>query len=821
MSAAHRSAGTAAWIPPTAEELTQILPQYHIEKLLGHGGMGAVYLGEQTALERKVAIKILPEEMAHDPAFFARFRREARTLAKLQHPGIVTVHDFGQTGAGHPYFVMQYVEGTDLRHVLRGPGLKPEQAYQLIGEVCEALHYAHRQGVIHRDIKPANVLIDLEGRVKLADFGLARPPAKDEQEITGTDQILGTPSYMAPEQHEGVSDRRSDIFALGVMLYEMLTGTTPRGAFDPPSHRVQVDVRIDEVVLKALQQKPERRYQEASEMKTDVERISRSPTRFGLSGNGRLALAAGLLLVIVPGALYLWPAHRTAPAPPDSALSPAEAAPQPRGPELPVSATPPLASRLPVVYTPPPPAPEGVAPVTNSLGMKFVPVPGTKALFCTTPTRLEDFRAFADATNYHDADHAPLVTETHITSEGGSWRNPGFLQAEDHPVLDINIRDARAFCRWLSEKEHRLYRLPTDAEWSWAVGIGHLEDPTLLPGQKHTRLQGVFAWGREWPPPPDAGNFRDAGSFMAWGPNPDFIKGWADGYLYTSPVTRFRPNYYGLFDMAANVSQVVEDTFGVNSETRRAGDFIARGNAWSSGDPVRAQASYRYPLDERRATFAGFRCVLDPAGSPDQPPAPRIETVDCSRAMRVGDYRFVRGSEKFPVSMDDRWIQGSVYGEYQLLHRQPGTEWPLQKFQRAQPLLDLHLADFACEVRARIVTSSKGGWGLGLMHRQLNDGLEAGVMVDGKGRVASQSYLGNIPTGNPVWTEAPSMHPISEWNTLWIEAKGTRIRVFVNGVFVFERQHPRRERECALCLYCFGEGAPQDIRFDSVEVFTL
>ena len=298
------SGGSGPWEPPTPEELAQLLPQYRIESLLGRGGMGAVYKGAQAALDRPVAIKLLPAELAGDGDFLARFQREARTLARLQHSGIVTVHDFGQTSEGHLYFVMEFVDGTDLQQILKGPGLEPEQAFELIAQICDALHYAHRQGVIHRDIKPANILLTKDGRAKVADFGLARPLIEEAGGLTQTNVVMGTPDYMAPEQRTSAThaDHRADIFALGVMLYEMLTGQRPHGAFQPPSHRVQVDVRIDEVVLKALQQEPDRRYQQASEMKVDVDRIRTTPPEKVKKKTGSrvlLAVAAAAAVVVV------------------------------------------------------------------------------------------------------------------------------------------------------------------------------------------------------------------------------------------------------------------------------------------------------------------------------------------------------------------------------------------------------------------------------------------------------------------------------------------------------------------------------------------
>lgn len=265
------------WQPPEPEMLAQLLPQYQIEALLGRGGMGAVYRGKQAALDRAVAIKLLPAELTADAEFVGRFQREARTLARMQHPGIVSVYDFGQTSQGHLYFVMEYVDGTDLHRIIQGPGLNPAQVLEIVAQVCEALQYAHSQGVMHRDIKPANVLLTQDGRAKLADFGLARPTQEDSGSFTRSNVVMGTPDYIAPEQLYGQADHRADLFSLGVMLYEMLTGQTPRGAWSLPSQRVRVDVRLDQVVLRALQQDVSLRYQQASEMKTDVDQIRFTP----------------------------------------------------------------------------------------------------------------------------------------------------------------------------------------------------------------------------------------------------------------------------------------------------------------------------------------------------------------------------------------------------------------------------------------------------------------------------------------------------------------------------------------------------------------
>src|SRR5262245_48983919 len=272
--AATRSPGP---LPPSLEELARQFPQLEILELLGQGGMGIVYKARQPGLDRLVALKILPEEAGRDPAFAERFAREARALAKLTHPGIVAVYDFGQSD-GRFYLLMEFVDGVNLRHLLREGQLKPEAALRIVPQGCEALQYAHDQGVIHRDIKPENILLDKRGHVKIADFGLAKllgPKAADSA-LTGSRQVMGTPHYMAPEQLERplAVDHRADIYSLGVVFYEMLTGELPLGRFDPPSQKVQVDGRLDEVVLRALAKEPDRRYQHASDVKAEVETIT-------------------------------------------------------------------------------------------------------------------------------------------------------------------------------------------------------------------------------------------------------------------------------------------------------------------------------------------------------------------------------------------------------------------------------------------------------------------------------------------------------------------------------------------------------------------
>jgi tRNA A-37 threonylcarbamoyl transferase component Bud32 len=269
--------GRERFEPPDPARLAERFPQLEVLELIGHGGMGAVYKARQPGLDRIVALKILDPDRVRDPAFAERFGREARTLARLSHPHIVAVHEFGEV-EGLYYFVMEYVDGATLREVMETGRLSPANALALVPQLCDALQFAHESGVVHRDIKPENILLDRSGRVKIADFGLAKllePDRGDGVSLTVSGETMGTPAYMAPEQieHPLDVDHRADIYAVGVIFYEMLTGELPLGRFDPPSRKVRVDLRLDQVVLRALEKEPTRRYQLASEVKADVESL--------------------------------------------------------------------------------------------------------------------------------------------------------------------------------------------------------------------------------------------------------------------------------------------------------------------------------------------------------------------------------------------------------------------------------------------------------------------------------------------------------------------------------------------------------------------
>jgi serine/threonine-protein kinase len=241
--------------------------------------MAVVYKAWQSSLERYVALKILPQYFQHDPEFLARFRREARAAAQLNHPNIIQVYDVGEQEGLH-YIAMEYLEGGTLHDRLSAGPLPADQIQLVLDQVASALDYAHAHGLIHRDIKPGNILFTGDGRPKVADFGIVRPTA--ETGLTRTGVLMGTPEYMAPEQAEGKQvDRRVDLYALGVVLYQMLTGrvpfrrTTPHAVlhaviYEPPTPPRQIqpelDPAIESVALKALAKQPEQRFQTGKAM---------------------------------------------------------------------------------------------------------------------------------------------------------------------------------------------------------------------------------------------------------------------------------------------------------------------------------------------------------------------------------------------------------------------------------------------------------------------------------------------------------------------------------------------------------------------------
>lgn len=299
-------------IPLTPESIAPCFPQLQILEVLGQGGMGTVFKARQLKLDRLVAVKIIRPETASDPAFAERFMREAKTLARLNHPGIVSVHDFGEVSLPDPFagsktsgstlffFIMEYVEGANLRQLMQSAPISPSLTLGIIQQVCDALQYAHEEGVVHRDIKPENIMLDSKGRVKIADFGLAKlaDQSGEDWTLTGTHQVMGTPRYMAPEQLAGSRnvDHRVDIYSLAVVFYEMLTGILPVGHFALPSKKIAVDTKFDDVILRAMASEPGERFQSVQEFRLGVDEIV---TGGGLSRiNARSADSPGFSTIL-------------------------------------------------------------------------------------------------------------------------------------------------------------------------------------------------------------------------------------------------------------------------------------------------------------------------------------------------------------------------------------------------------------------------------------------------------------------------------------------------------------------------------------------
>jgi len=785
------------WVPPTAEALGKLLPEYEIVKMLGRGGMGAVYMGRQISLDRPVAIKILSNTLDEADASFAeRFKNEARAMGKLNHPGIVAVYAFGETAGGLLYIVMEYIEGTDVARMIAKSGrLHTDHAMAITAHVCDALAYAHERGIIHRDIKPANIMVGYDGNVKVADFGLAKMHGKSGETLglTQSGMAMGTLHYMAPEalMLGSAVDHRADIYAVGVMLYQMLTGKVPHGMFELPSLQVPgLDPRYDEIIAKAMREDRERRFQRIAELRRDLDGILtqpvvkveaeaspapaalptqarpqrpagqpyRPPQRQAVapsrqkSASGTIMWAA-LTAMVVVGAWWL--KHTPAPAPQPVAV---QDTPVPAKPAAPAIAAPPAAAPAPSLppelaalntqfialqqerviapfaadlaklnssylggivrkitdaqaaghaadvlaleaeqqrITANQPVPETDAAVTpaslkalrniyrnalaklttsraanlqaltdpldkrlvqmaadftnskrladaqtvrsyrealqgagasgprppagsetpppsiainpalkdgqtNTLGMKFVPVPGTNVLFGIHEVRYQDYAAYAA--------ESPGVDDSWKDQSKDGYTPTG--KKEQHPVTKVSWEDAHKFCAWLSKKEGKTYRLPTDEEWSIAVGLDSEQRPAGTTPEMLSRTQKTkFPWGGGFPPKSGdkIGNYLNQGLKPETASNAgDFLDNYVDGYPSTAPVMSFMPNQFGLYDMGGNVWEWCEDWSNAEQKQR-----VMRGGSWDCSNCNVMFSSYRNqqsPL--RRYPTYGFRCVL-------------------------------------------------------------------------------------------------------------------------------------------------------------------------------------------------------------------
>jgi formylglycine-generating enzyme required for sulfatase activity/tRNA A-37 threonylcarbamoyl transferase component Bud32 len=604
------------------------LGPYLLLERLGQGGMGEVFKARHRLLNRIVALKVTRKELLSDPTNERRFLREIQATARLAHPNIVVVHDAARID-GTQFFAMEYIEGTDLARLVKDKGPLPiSSACEYVRQAALGLQHAFEHGLVHRDVKPSNLLLTADGAViKLLDLGVARCRDLEESDLTATGSVLGTPDYLAPEQatnSRGV-DIRADIYSLGCTLYHLLTGHAPfpegsslekalKHLHDAPApirqERPQVSVELVAVLDKMMAKKSAERYQRPSDVAEALlpfchEEPSPSspaqnppaPAKHGQAGEPvarprqgrrRLILAAAVLLPLAGAGLSYWQPWAAGPT----------ATPNPT--------------------------------ITNSLGMDLIWLPGGQFqmgspadeegrrddegpvhsvtishpfYMATRETTVRQFRIFKETAHYK--------TEAEESGEGAlewdavkadwrqrrecRWNNPGWLQDNDQPVVCVSRRDAEAFCYWLSLKESRTYRLPSEAEWEYACRAG---------------TSTAFAFGDRLSP--QQAHFQNQSRLREREPA---------RHLGTASVGSTTANSWGLFDMHGNVWEWCADYYGssyyrdspsIDPAGPKNGDqFVARGGSWQSvATECRAAARLALPAANRRNDL-GFRVLLE------------------------------------------------------------------------------------------------------------------------------------------------------------------------------------------------------------------
>lgn len=541
---------------PSLEEIRSLFPDLEIIRLLAAGGMGAVYQVRQPTLARFAALKILPRNLASRQGFRERFHREALAMAALNHPNIVTIHQYGERD-GLFFLLMEYVDGGDLGQAIRSNAISPRQVHGLIRQICDALQYAHDAGVIHRDIKPGNILLGANQRVKIADFGIAKMVGDLGDSRFIRDYMLGTPEYMAPEQSGGARDidHRADLYSLGAVFRELLTSSPPdAGNPGKPPKRAALDPRLESVIKRAMAPSPALRYQQASEIRSALDRIEKPRTRKPWV-IAALCITAGGFIAIA------------------SRRGSRQAAADPLPP-----------------------------PWQNSIGMMFRPIPMTNVKMSIWETRVRDWQEFEKSDG---SSHAPRPDDT-----------------PDEPVAVKDDIKLRAFCTWLTRIERSSgripkdyhYRLPSDHEWSLAVGLR--ESSEAKPEDLHLKNREHHPWGILAPVPPDAGNYPDS-ALRERLPSAITVPNYYDGRAFASGVGGFPPNAAGFHDLGGNVWEAVAT--GEGNDER----LLFRGGSWlagaRSGDWTCLLSSFRAKPAEVSDLEAGFRVVLAPMDGTIQP----------------------------------------------------------------------------------------------------------------------------------------------------------------------------------------------------------
>lgn len=555
--------------------------RYTLIRKLGEGGMGVVWLAQDDHLREEVALKFLTAQVQADQEALEGLRRETARAHRLTHPNIIRIHDFHSFAGEMAFISMEYVPGktlAEMRHDQPGEVFAWATMAPLLDQLCEALAYAHQEGVIHRDLKPANMMVDAKGRLKLADFGIAAILSETVNRVSVQNSRSGTLVYMSPQQMTGETPQLADdIYAFGASLYHLLTGKPPFYQGDvqyqvrhipPPllgerlaefnlENQVpeQAAAAISACLAKSPQERPPSMEAIRQQLRqADGENFPRAETKLPAANpqahRGRLLWIAGILaalLVLGVGILYLDDGQKDSlPTIPDRAS-----------------------------------IPTGTERWTNSLGMVFVPIPNVKGMFCIWECRVCDYKPFLDATSRS----SPAAR--------------GWTQRYSSPAVNVSWNDATAFCAWLTQREvksgwltsKQSYRLPTDAEWSIAVGL--LPETGASPRDKSGGVRNLYPWGTRWPPPKGmAGNYAPK------------LK--VDKFDTTTPVGFFPPNAYGLYDMGGNVAEWCADWYDPSQKER-----VIRGAGWNTMQNFMLLSSFRHHASPKELNnTTGFRIVL-------------------------------------------------------------------------------------------------------------------------------------------------------------------------------------------------------------------
>lgn len=645
--------------------------RYEVAQQLGAGAFGAVYRAWDEKLGRHVALKLLHADFHDDPSIRARFEREAKIMATLQHPHIVPIHDFGEQD-GTLFIVMALFAGGTLQRQMQarseaGQPFTSEETLAILEPVCSALDRAHSLGVVHRDLKPGNILFDESGKLAITDFGIARifAGANTRATLTASGQEIGTPLYMAPEQWKGAKeqiDGRTDLYALGCLAYHLLTGAAPfagDSAYSlmhahmfgtppkPSDSRKDLPAPWDQGVARLLAKDPADRFESAAAFlkwlrdalggkvaplpgprtlapakgpaaTAELPEFATANTLITGRRQSKLPwLVAGAALIVCAGlaaGVYL---RRPGP----NAGSPGLDGPGGPGGE------PRRENRPPPTFVGKDPAQATLAtPHVASLGLRFVPVQvegGRPLLFSRSETRVRDFRAFVNSPEARMPGgreeryryESPMTGERPLSltargwvDEGATWEKPGFPQTEDHPVTCVSFHDAMCFAEWLTIKEYEAGQLPRGWRYRVPFASEWSTAAATMGGDNQRNYAGMEARDANWPP------------------NLAILSGWSDSFPRTAPAS----NSEILSGLRGNVW---EWTLPQDPAVDRNGGET-RGGGWSTNRPEETELAYSRPEPRSlRRSDLGFRLVLvqEGPGKP-QPPAPFRQLLQQRRA---------------------------------------------------------------------------------------------------------------------------------------------------------------------------------------------